>query len=168
VLLLMANGGYDPDKTATEFSAPYAAAAYRRRLYDPAATDAAAVARYYSTGNYGNLLADGTLALVNAVAYRSPRLSDERHNQELVPHLLSVQAHREWLIKEVIPEAKAGRRLIVAHRWGNWDIDSFRDAPWLIRSLNPASQHLSKDVRLKIDRFVQRLVRVDDSGRSAP
>lgn len=153
VLLLMANGGYETEKTPAEFAEPGTAEAYRMRLHNPAPIGGSPQSQYYTGSSYSHWLADGTMALVNAVAYRSPKLSDEPHNQRILPQLASVRATRDWLLNEVVREVEKDRRMVVVHRWKGWDIACLRSTPGFFWSKCPASPHLSDEIKEKVTRF---------------
>ena len=129
-ILLMMNGGYDRQITPLEF--PDAAAIERHidMLRNPRPIDPQSVSPYYGTGNYGQYIASGRLALVNACAYRSGKLSEEGMNRRLAENLPSVQLHRRWLREELIPQALSGTKVIIAHRNRLWKLrqDEFRHA----------------------------------------
>lgn len=122
VIILGANAGYGSDLTPTEFSNDKAVAAYIARVDDPSRADWTFVSRYYDRTNYGHLVASREAAVVNACAYRSPKLSEERDNQRMIRRLPSATFTRRWLLEAVLPMAEKGERLIVAKRGGQWKL----------------------------------------------
>ena len=155
VVLLDANGGYDAVVTPNEFSQPDSFEKYMDMLHFPKAIDTISVAPYYARRNYASLIKSGRLALVNAVAYRSTSISKEPQNKRLLEKLASTRVHREWLRGELIPSAKAGKRLIIAHRNGLWNFRTVEGPiAGVIFTTNPVSADLSKDVLAEIKAFV--------------
>ena len=142
-LLLMMNGGFDASITPLEFPNEVAITKFIDRLHNPRAVQPNEISPYYESGNYGNFIANGRLALVNAVAYRSGKLSDEPWNKRVAEKLPSVALHRRWLMEQVIPEALNGRRTMIAHRQGMWKInkDQF-NSPNVVFTNSPASPYL--------------------------
>lgn len=141
-IILGANAGYSAIETPSEFAAIGAIDAYLARVSEPASADWSVVAPYYGKTNYGDLLAVGRVALVNACAYRSPRISakTEKDNRVLVDQLPSVHMTRAWLINDVLPMAAAGRRMVIAKRPGLWSLpESVRSSPGLIVDPAPVS-----------------------------
>lgn len=145
-VLLMMNGGYDPQFTPTEFSHDDAIKRYIDLLHNPRPIDPKLVSPYY-TGNYGEYIRTGRLALVNAVAYRSGKLSGETKNKKLAHNLPSTLLHRQWLRNELIPQALSGDRKIIAHRNRMWQLD--RDEynhPNIIFTRSAVSSSLPREV----------------------
>lgn len=155
VLVLMANGGYDPVSTALEFPDQRSRDIYIDRLHNPRPVDPLFVAPYYAASNFGHLIELGNLAVVNAVAYRSPKISNEPQNRALAAKLTSTRVHRNWLHEYLVPLAVRGERLVIIHRTALWGISS-KDlsAPNIIFSRNPASPYLSKDILEKVERHL--------------
>jgi hypothetical protein len=122
VVLLDANGGYDPVITPSEFPDRAAVDRYLDMLHHPRAVDPAEVAPYYGKRNYARLIANGSLVLVNAVAYRSPSISREPENRLLAERLPSTSTHRKWLRHELLLQASRGERLVIAHRNALWNL----------------------------------------------
>ena len=88
VILLDANGGYDPVVTPTEFADLGSTDRFLDLLRNPRALHPGLIAPYYGARNFAELIAAGELALVNAVAYRSRSISREPANRrvaELLP-----------------------------------------------------------------------------------
>lgn len=124
VIILGANAGYSSKLTPTEFPDAAAVKAYVERVDDPEDADWSFVSRYYDGTNYGDLVATGKAAFVNACAYRSPKLSEEPDNQNLIQRLPSSAFTRRWLLEAVLPLARKGERLIVIKRGGQWKLPS--------------------------------------------
>ena len=154
VILLFANGGYDAVLTAEQFADPAAVDAHLRRLHRAEAPELTEIAAYYATKAYSGWLASGDVAIVNAVAYRSPRLSTERDNWRIIPHLPSYGVHRRWMIEQLLPEVSGEERLVVVHRNGLWKIDRARAPKGVLFSPAPASPHLSRSTVRSIQDFL--------------
>lgn len=118
VVMLMANGGYGTD-THKEF---YDVPLYLDRVNDPAAADWTGISNYYETQKYWPLIKSKKLAILNACAYRSPMLSEERENQRMIRILPSCIFARKWMVETLIPVSERGERLIVAKRCGQWGV----------------------------------------------
>ena len=69
VIILAANGGYNPAMTPQEFAGETAISDYLERIVSPSTADWNSVSPYYHKVNYGRYLFDGRAALVNACAY---------------------------------------------------------------------------------------------------
>lgn len=146
-VLLMMNGGYDPKITPTEFPDQTAVQRYLEYLHDPRPINPKSISPYYDAGNYGHHIESGRLALVNAVAYRSGKLSAERDNARLAERLPSTLLHRRWLREELAPQALAGDRVIIAHRNGMWKIRQHEyQHPNIIFTNSGASPYLPRQV----------------------
>ncbi|HEY2357486.1 MAG TPA: hypothetical protein VGH86_08550 [Phenylobacterium sp.] len=141
VVVLYANGGYDPVLTPQEFADPGAAGRYREQLHGLSS----AIPSYYRGHAMGDWLEAGLAVRVNAVAYRSKRLSEEPTNQALVDKLPSVALHRRWILEEVLPQALAGDRFLIVHRNGAWRLDRSLAGPTVAFSSNPISASPSKE-----------------------
>ena len=124
VVMLLYNGGYS-NGTKDEFSEPEAAERYLERLHDPSLMKPEGYSDYYRNLNYGDFLKNGDLAIVNVAAYRSPSFKSTQ--QRIANKLESVKLHREWLHETLLPEAAAGNRLVIAHRYKHWNLDPERD-----------------------------------------
>lgn len=155
VILLMANGGYDAVKTPAEFPDDESVQRYLSQLHRPRAVSPRTISPYYDAGNYGDLIENGKLALVNAVAYRSPKISNEPENRALAKRLPSTQVHRRWLRDELIPQAFAGERVVVVHRNRLWALsqDESRHSN-IIFSRAPVSRFLSREIVERIKAVV--------------
>ena len=119
VVILNANAGYGA-RTASEFPDAASIHAYVARVDEPAGADWTSVSRYYDDTNYGHLLASGKAVLVNACAYRSPKITKEPDNQKMIRRLPSSTFVQKWLLEAILPLARRGERLVVFNRGGQW------------------------------------------------
>ena len=122
VLILGANAGYHPAVTPSEFVDDKAVQAYLRRVANPSSADWSSVSSYYSAVNCGPLVAGGQAVLINACAYRSPRISEESDNRKLIRRLPSAVFARRWLLEGVLPLVRNGQRIVVVKRPGLWEL----------------------------------------------
>jgi hypothetical protein len=156
VILLNLNGGYDPAVTPTEFPDEEARQRHLDAIHNPRPMNPAQVAPYYSNRNYAQFIRSGAMALVNAVPYRSRKFSDEPENKKLVEHLPSTHVHRTWLREELLPSARRGTRLVIAHRTSLWGLHRKSDEQaGLIFSKCPASPNLSRAGLAAIKEFLE-------------
>jgi hypothetical protein len=119
IVILMMNGSYAPGKTEDEFPKPFIAE-YIKYIREG---EVPPHGEYYESLSYRKLINAGKAVLVNAVPYRSVKLSEEYHNRRVAKLLPSLAAHRRWLKEEVLPEAECGDRFVLAHRaFDLWDI----------------------------------------------
>lgn len=144
VIILGANAGYRPDVTPSEFPDEAAIQNYINRFRDPSRADWSSVAPYYSNVNYGPWIAKGRAALVNACAYRSPKISEEPENKKLIRRLPSVDMTRRWLLEAVRPLMARGQRIVVVKRSGLWELPAdFRNLPGVTVDPAPISPQLT-------------------------
>jgi hypothetical protein len=150
IIILMANGGYHVDRTPTAFLDDMDHQDYRDYLAGRSKERPARLPKYYTREKW---FQDGSAVFVNAVAYRSRRISSEPANKRLAQILPSSIVHRRWLMDEVIPAVRSDKRMVVAHRHGLWDLDrqSLADCPNFIFSTNPASPFFSKATRERVN-----------------
>jgi len=147
IIILLANGGYDPHITPREFAAPDSEARYLRRLSAPQVAAWTEVSPYYRDVNYAELVFSGKAALVNACAYRSPKISMERDNQRLLKRLPSVHFARGWLMQEILPQVEAGARFVVVKRRRLWALpETVKTIKGVYLDPAPRLRHISKDV----------------------
>lgn len=139
VIILGANAGYDPKLTPTEFPDAASVSAYLARVDDPSQADWSFVSRYYNDSNYGHLVASGQVVVVNACAYRSPKLSEEKDNKAIIRRLPSATLTRHWLLEAALPMAAKGERLIINNRGGQWRLGAAASARGIVRDPCPAS-----------------------------
>lgn len=122
VIILGANPGYSSTMTPTEFADAASVNNYVARVDNPSQSDWSFVSRYYNGTNYGHLVASGDAVVVNACAYRSPKISEEPDNRAMIKRLPSAIFTRRWLLEAVLPMAARRERLIVAKRTGQWKL----------------------------------------------
>ena len=79
------------------------------------------IAPYYRSRNYTLLIEKGVLVLVNAVAYRSPKITKEPRNLRVAELLPSTTVHRNWLRTELLPQAiwVTGSSLLTEQSFGS-------------------------------------------------
>lgn len=145
IIILMANGGYDPTETPTEFQTASDHVEHRCWLSGTGGIPSR-FSPYYQRNALFPWVRDGSAVIVNAIAYRSPKISEEPHNQRVGRLLPSWRVHQQWLKEEVLPTVRSGKRRLVAHRFSLWDYLP-RGEPNVDYSRNPASPHLSHDIR---------------------
>ena len=152
VVMLLTNGGYNSEGTKNEFSKRGAAKRYLDCLHDPSLMCPKGYSDYYLKWNYKELLRAGYLAVVNVAAYRSPNFSSVR--QRIAGELESVKLHRRWLHETLLPEAAAGKRLIIAHRYTHWDLKPTKHKQRnLYFSRSQRSPHMELDAKEQIKKF---------------
>ena len=144
VIILAANGGYDPKMTPQEFAGETAKSDYLERIVSPSPADWNSVSPYYHKVNYGKYLFDGRVALVNACAYRSENIGNERDNRKIINHLQSVYFTRSWLRECLFPLAKSGKRLVVAKRCRLWSLPQTAwQAPGVVKDPAQANRNVT-------------------------
>jgi hypothetical protein len=156
IVILMLNGGYDCDRTPKEFAEPRDCAEYLSWIKGERSQFPKNLSAYYTESPEFPWVREGKAVIVNAVAYRSKGITRELENRRLAERLPSVKAHRLWLRNEVLPDAKKGRRMIVAHRCGLWNFSSseFRGTANVYHSKNPVSPYLTDDLRERMKSFL--------------
>ena len=156
VVMLDANGGYHPSATPWEFSQPGAIERYLDCLRRPRPAERDQVAPYYAGRKFADLLFSGHLTLVNAVAYRSPGISQEPMNRRLAELLPSTHVHRKWL-RGVLQSAARGERLVVAHRNGLWGglKRTGETPPGVIFTSNPRSPDPDRNSMQAVRQFIE-------------
>ena len=83
--------------------------------------------------------------LVNAVAYRSLSISKGPDNRAVAELLPSTVVHRKWLFSELLLQAEAGDRLVVAHRRSLWKLRrQDTESSNVLFTTNPEGTDLSK------------------------
>lgn len=125
IVILMANGGYDPHKitgTQSEFLEPSDFAEHLQMLQSERICIPRRLSPYYTENTVFPWVRGGSAVIVNAVAYRSPKITEEPQNQEVARILPSARVHKEWLLEEVLPAAERGQRCVVAHRRRLWKL----------------------------------------------
>jgi hypothetical protein len=152
VIILMANGGYG-SRTKEEFPTDIDRKEHLDWLKGFRSDPPKRLSSYYAGSRLFPLVLSGEIVIVNAVAYRSPRISNERENQKIARKLHSWIASQSWLYNEVIPLAKRNERLIITHRNRLWGIKK-NNADEIIVSTNPVSENLSCVVSNEIERWL--------------
>jgi hypothetical protein len=149
VVILMLNGGYDRNKTPAEFAEPNDRTEYLEWLRGERADIPRNLSTYYTDNPVFDLVKNQKAAIVNAAAYRSPQITQEPQNKKSAKLLPSVKVHQQWLYNEVLPAARDGKRLIVAHRWSLWNFSANNVGPLanVRHSRNPRSEYLALDLR---------------------
>ena len=156
VVILSGNGGYDPSETPELFRATIAPSEFLQYLHNPTVSKRNKYADYYKTLNFFDAIMDGQVAIVNAVAYRSPKLSQEKENRRVAEKLPSVHVHQKWLRGELFEQARRGERLVISKRPGHWKIGERE-----IKNVNGiyckdfVNRHLSREAKEKMNEFVR-------------
>lgn len=158
IVILMASGGYDSDPATGTPSEFLEARDYREHLEMLGSSGVCIpqrLSRYYTQNTVFPWVKDGKAAIVNAVAYRTPNITQEPENKNVARLLPSANLHRQWLREELLPAAAAGERCVVAHRWSLWDLTP-RKGPSenVCYSTNPVSEHLSKTLRTTLEKWL--------------
>lgn len=122
IVILLSNGGYTSGVTEAEFPDTNSEADFRNYLRGEIAELPPHLASYYVNGRFSNWIKSGSAVIVNAVPYRSRRLSEEKENRRVAGMLQSLAVHRRWLTEEVLPEAREERRFVLVHRNGWWKV----------------------------------------------
>lgn len=155
VVVLMANGGYK-ETTKTEFRSRHDIDEHLDWLTGAQKTPPANFSQYYTSSPLWPRVQDGQVAIANAVAYRSPKLSEEPLNKSLAKRLPSHKAHIAWLNRELLPAAAEGKRLVVAHRFTQWGLSRSRPRAGVYFSTNSVSERLSNDMMKRIEDWLSR------------
>lgn len=160
IVILMLNGGYDRTRTPAEFANASDSVEYLKWLRGEQTDVPRNLSTYYTQQAIFPWVRDGEAVIVNAVAYRSPKITDKRElaNRRLAKQLLSAKAHNMWLQEEVLPDVRNGKRFLVAHRWSLWELDPqlVGPIPNFHCSRAPASPHLSNEVKAEIASWLSR------------
>jgi len=158
VIILNANAGYKPDVTPTEFPDAASVSAYIARVDDPSGSDWSFVSRYYAETNYGHLIGPGKVVVVNACAYRSPKITDktESNNRAMIKRLPSSIFMRRWLLEAVLPIAAKRERLVVINRGGQWRLGSAVIAPGVVKDPCPANARITDTALQAMTDFLDR------------
>lgn len=154
VVILLLNGGYDPDKTPAEFARPTDCIEFLDWLKGTRTAIPTNLSAYYTQQAVFPWVREGSAVIVNAVAYRSPKITDksESENRNLAKLLPSTKVHNLWLRDELLPDVRNGKRCLVAHRWSLWDFGPETVGPLanVHFSRAPASPYLSNDLKAEI------------------
>ena len=152
VVILGANGGYSA-QTPKEFRSQDCVQQFLARQKDPSNAEwHSSLPRYYHETNYGQWLADGRAALLNACAYRSPKISPD--NRKLVKNLQSARFTRSWLLEVLIPLAQSGQRLVVVKRPGLWNLPDLRGTAGVVCDPAPISPLITGGALRAVQRFL--------------
>jgi hypothetical protein len=164
VLILFANAGYRKGITEREFPTQAEIDTYFDRLHRSLAGDPRDFGDYWR-GRIPDWIAHGQACVVNACAYRSRNISNEADNQRICDLLPSVYVHRRWLMSEVLPLAKVGKRLVIVHRWGLWRLQPGDGAvlgPNFVFSRSARMRYLANNLVRQVDAWLR------DNGGSGP
>ena len=143
VVILGANGRYSR-RTPGEFRSQDEVLEFLARQKDPSNADwAVSLPRYYHETNYGQWLADGHVALVNACAYRSLKISEEQPNRRVAAFLPSVRFTRSWVRDVLISLAQGGQRLVVVKRGGLWKLNDLRGTAGVVFDPAPVNPSIT-------------------------
>lgn len=134
IVILMSNGGYKPGITEAEFPSREVIEGFAACLRGENSSLPPHLSSYYFRGRLGALIKDGKAVLVNAIPYRSPRLSKEPNNQAVARRLRSLEVHRTWLFREVLPAARNKDRFVFVHRNGWWSVPRSEASDFVIFS----------------------------------
>lgn len=143
LVVLMLNGGVASDLQAAEFPTPEDTTEYIDWLAGRRKEPPTRLSPYYTRNRIYPWIESGQAVIVNAIAYRSHSITKEPNNKAIRRILPSALLHRRWLLNEVLPAVKAGKRKVIAHRPGLWDLDRREHSDFLY-SPNPVSEHLSR------------------------
>jgi hypothetical protein len=146
LVVLMLNGGVAADLQAAEFPTPGDSTEYIDWLAGRRKKAPTRLSPYYTRNRLYLWIESGQAVIVNAIAYRSHSITNEPANKKMRKILPSALLHRRWLMNEVLPAVKAGKRKVIAHRPSLWDLDRTIHADFLF-STNPVSEHLSEAMR---------------------
>ena len=155
VVILGANGGYS-SRTPNEFRSQDCVQEFLARQKDPSSADwrSTLPPYYYDETNYGQWLADGRAALVNACAYRSPKISKESDNKKIIKKLPSVGFTRSWLLDVLIPLAQSEQRLVVVKRPGLWSLPDLQGTVGIVFDRTPISARITGGAMRAVQHFL--------------
>jgi hypothetical protein len=142
LVVLMLNGGVAADLQTAEFPTPGDSTEYIDWLAGRRNEPPTRLSPYYTGNRIYPWIERGQAVIVNAIAYRSHSIAKEPDNKKMRKILPSALLHRRWLMNEVLPEVKAGKRKVIAHRPGLWDLSRKMHSDFLF-STNSVSEHLS-------------------------
>jgi len=143
VVILELNGGYCPKMTPAEFPRDCDLQQYIDWLKGTRNEFPENLSTYYTNNSLAPWLRDGTAVIVNAVAYRSTKISEEKDNEKLARILPSFKAHKQWLTQELLPQVEQNKRFVIAHRWTLWRIKPRVNLKNFVYDSCPASPHIS-------------------------
>ena len=156
VVILLGNGGYDPLTTPSEFPSQSDHDEHIDWLKSERLDPPKNLAAYYTNKKLFPLVKEGKVVYVNAVAYRKKKITQTVRS--LAKRLPSTDVHKKWMWDELFPSAARRERLVIAHRYALWDLDSKAKAPVanLHFSKCPASEHLDGESQFAIDAFLRK------------
>lgn len=145
VVFLDANGGYCTKTTPAEFPRESDLDEYIDWLKGTRMVFPENLSTYYTNHSLSTWLRDGTAVIVNAVAYRSKKISEEKDNEKLSKILPSFKAHKRWMTEELMPAVEQNKRFVIAHRWKLWRITPRVNLNNFVYDSCPASPHISNE-----------------------
>jgi len=136
IVVLMSNGAYKPGMTEAEFPDTSSEIEYREWLHGERRHLPVRLSPYYLNQGLGDWIKAGDAVIVNAIPYRSVKLSSkgEKLNQKIALALRSREIHRKWLIQEVLPQATRGERFVLVHRNRWWDVPTQSESEYVVFS----------------------------------
>jgi hypothetical protein len=150
VFILWANGGFHPERTPNEFQDDRSVQQFRERLWNPTGW---ASLKFQEQPRLRGMLEGGHAVIVNAMAYRSRRISEEPKNQAMAEELPSVRKHREWLRSNLLPAC--GSVLVIVHRPKLWKLDREEDGgPFRVFTPNPLARYLPNEALDQAEEFL--------------
>jgi hypothetical protein len=153
VFVLMANGGYDDERTTGEFALPGSAQAYRDRFKNPVPS----ATSYWKGTKLEPWLLEGQAAVVNAMAYRSCKISEEPENRAIAEKLPSVQFHREWLRSHLMPAIGEAGVMVIVHRPRLWKLNApDNESDFFLFTKSPRYKHLPNWATNKAEAFLEK------------
>lgn len=153
LVVLMLNGGLAADLHTAEFPTADDSKEYIEWLAGRRRETPSRLSSYYTRNRIYSWIESGQAVIVNLIAYRSPSITNEPANKKMRKVLPSALLHRRWLLNEVLPAVKAGKRMVIAHRSSLWDLDRKVHSD-LLFSTNPVSEYLSNAMRERASRWL--------------
>jgi hypothetical protein len=158
VIILRNNGGFG-EKTACEFLSQDDQQQHIDWLHGKRTEFPERLSPWYTNQKWFERCKTGQIALVNAVAYRSPRFTREPKNIRLARALPSRIFHHDWLVHKILPEARMGKKMIVAHNWSAWGFSKtvlrdMRQLENIVFCNNAISPRLTEAVWARIEHFL--------------
>lgn len=155
VFILENNGGFKPGETEQEYLDALQVDRHITYLKTAGPVRAGDFSPYYGRNWLHDHVANGQVAWINAVAYRSPNAKVPAVGQ-LSNLLPSAKIARQWLREELLPRALRGECLVVFHRWSLWKVDKKEMHSECIRfSTNSVSENVSREMLAAINGFIE-------------
>lgn len=157
IIILMSNGGFDAQQTPAEFPDQKTVQGYINYLRRPRPIEPGLISPYYARHYAAPLIRQGSVAIVNACAYRSNRAMNSTGRLKTLANLLpSVLTARSWAQKELVSAASSGDRLVIVHRPGLWNFPP-GDGPNFVQAVDPewARKALPYRFRVLIEHFLK-------------